>query len=364
MIFSSHIRSLYQSALIALIGLACVPVAASAALLQPSCSLIVVTAHGLTEIKKDGTISLEEGDILGIAWIGTNVETSTKGGRDIEPIGLTVMTAKETEIHEFVFSSGSKKVSCTVTIQVADVKIDTAKLSTSSATPAISGTASGTDTLYVEVLDSTKRSVYTSKAISVKKGNWSTKITKKLKDGTYTLAIRAEKSKGAEVLASETLTIGKSSTKKSGRSGSTVFVEAIPLLIGGQLKTGATVPVSYLQLINLGKDPLTVKGFTVQQHGSASTDVIASLTVIDDAGRVIGSGQKGDVAFKNNKATVSADLTLAGGESRLVTIKVQATNDLMRHIGTQLKLDVTGVETNGSVSGSFPVRGTTWTIGL
>lgn len=370
MIFSSQSQPRYTAALIILAALIGAPASAVAASPAPSCSLIAITAQGLTEIEREATLSVEEGDLVGIAWIGKGAEkASTRGGKAIEPIGIMTMTAQETETYEFVFSAGSKKASCAVTLQVGDVAVDAKKLASSSATPTITGTASGIDTLYLEVVrEGENKSAYTSKAIQVKKGKWSAKVTKKLKDGTYTLTLRSGKSRSSDVLVTETLTIGKASdkkdTKKSSSSSSTVFVEAIPLLLGGQLRAGATVPVSYLQLINLGKSPLDIEGFTLKQNGSASTDALVNLTVIDDAGNMIGSQEKGGTAFKKNIASVDADLTLAAGESRLVTIKAQAGPNLGRYLGTQLKLDVTAVETNGSTKGSFPIRGTMWTFGL
>lgn len=152
---------------------------------------------------------------------------------------------------------------------------------------------------------------------------------------------------------------------KTSSGTATLFVESVPLLSGGIARAGTSVPVSYLYLRNAGKEHTTLSGFWVTQNGSASTEAIIGFTSVDDKEIAHGSvgGSEGATPFKNKSAFVPIDIIFAPGQERLFTIKARLTGDVFSHIGTQLKIDVTGVESNAQESGVFPIRGTTWTIG-
>lgn len=146
---------------------------------------------------------------------------------------------------------------------------------------------------------------------------------------------------------------------------STLFVESVPLLSGGIARAGTSVPVSYLYLRNTGKDYTTLTGFWVTQNGSASTKAVIGFTSVDDKEIAHGAtgGSEGTTPFKNGSAFVPMDIVFTPGQERLFTIKAILTSDVSSYAGTQLKIDVTGVESNAQESGVFPIRGTTWTIG-
>lgn len=142
-------------------------------------------------------------------------------------------------------------------------------------------------------------------------------------------------------------------------------VKLVPLLSGGLAKTGTSVPVSYLQITNTGKGYATLTGFTIKQNGSAPAEsIIVGLTTIDDKGGLRGSvgGADGTVLFTNASALVPVNIELAPGQMRLFTIKAALGTNAASHLGKNLMIDVTSVETNAKVQGSFPIRGTTWTL--
>ncbi len=145
---------------------------------------------------------------------------------------------------------------------------------------------------------------------------------------------------------------------------STLVVESVPLLSGGTARAGTSVPVSYLYIRNTGKENARLEGFWVKQNGSASTKAVIGLTSVDDKEIAHGSvgGSEGSTPFKDGLAFVPIEIMFTPGQERLFTIRAILTDDVSSYAGAQLKIDVTGVESNASEKGTFPIRGTTWTI--
>lgn len=144
----------------------------------------------------------------------------------------------------------------------------------------------------------------------------------------------------------------------------TLAVQSIPLLFGGTAHTGESVPVSYLQITNVGTAGAQVKGFWIKQNGSAPPQAIIGLSTVDDVGgsRGLAGGLEGTVLFQNGRAFAPTDAYFAPGQMRLFTVKAMLTQNVLPYSGTQLMIDVASIETTGMVSGQFPIRGTTWTI--
>lgn len=151
-----------------------------------------------------------------------------------------------------------------------------------------------------------------------------------------------------------------SKSSADSESAGTLTVTTVPLLAGGNAKAGASVPVSYLQLRNTGTEAVHLSGFWVKQNGSAPESVVAQLTTVDDKG---GSrGASGSNPFDDGEAFAPTDATIAPGGIKLFTIKAVMGSNLTAHLFKNLKIDVTGVDTNGGIRASFPLRGTTWTL--
>ncbi|QQR64554.1 hypothetical protein IPH92_03245 [Candidatus Kaiserbacteria bacterium] len=49
---------------------------------------------------------------------------------------------------------------------------------------------------------------------------------------------------------------------------------------------------------------------------------------------------------------------------KLFTIKALLASNVSPYLGTQLKLSATDVKNNAKTKSTFPIAGTTWTIGL
>ena len=360
MIFSSqNISVVLLSFLVFLI----LPITASAASARPECKLVVGMEDGTyTEIAGKGDVYSEPGNVLGIGWSGTNARKAVDGtGKDIDLSGAITIAPKKTTTYTYTFSAGSKRAVCAVTVHVLSVDIAKKSLTTEDAKPTLSGTAEGIRNVYVEVYkEKSTKPVFASKAIKVKNEKWKARVTKKLSDGTYIVRILAKKNDLDSMVAESTLTIGEVSTAKSA---SVLVVEPVPLLIGGVVRGGGTVSVSYLQLVNVGKDQIVLDGFSLRQAGGAPTSVIADLIAVDDTGTVHGSMVAHGGSFKNGVGFVPAKTTLAPGETRLFTLKAVTVPSIASHVGKQLRLEVSNVITsNASVRAHYPVQGTTWTL--
>jgi len=146
----------------------------------------------------------------------------------------------------------------------------------------------------------------------------------------------------------------------------TIVIGYIPLLGGGTVHAGQTVPVSYLQITNVGTASTVVKGFWVTQTGTAPASIVIGLSTVDDQGGSRGSsgGMEGSSPFTGYLALAPADAHFEPGQLRLFTIKAKISSDVSSAIGQGITLVVSSVETSATVSGSFPIpaRGTTWTI--
>jgi hypothetical protein len=148
----------------------------------------------------------------------------------------------------------------------------------------------------------------------------------------------------------------------SGKS--TLVVAPVPLLSGGVAHAGDTVPVSYLQITNVGSATTTLTGFTVVQKGSAPTSAIIGFTTVDDKGGSRGTtgGTEGLTVFTDGTAIAAVNATFAPGQMKLFTVKAVLSKNVSAAIGKTLMLSISGLETPAAAKGSFPISGTTWTI--
>lgn len=169
---------------------------------------------------------------------------------------------------------------------------------------------------------------------------------------------------GEEVTCSATLTV-EDPTANYVLGPTTLRVASIPLLTGGTTGAGVSVPVAYLQVANVGSFATLLKGFQLQQRGSTPDTAIVELSTIDDSGLFRASTSGTSVApFVNRGGLAPASVVLMPGQQRLFTVRASTAFQATVLRGTQLQLDVTGLETapEGTIEGAFPLRGTTWTV--
>jgi hypothetical protein len=334
---------------------------------KPTCVLSVRTSIGTTTIQGKGEVLLQKGSAVGIVWDSTHATKAVDRYKNTIPVdGSATGSLKRNTIFSYTFSNGSKKVVCGVSITHVSGKFTTSKFVTNSTRPLISGKVSGIKNVQVQIFNegsTTPR--YVSPAIKVKKGAWSFKVLEKIPDGKYTIHLLGVKDRALNTFATSTLHIGKVTSLPEVPQG-TLIVESVPLLLGGIVHPGIPVAISYLQLINIGKTPVSIQGFKVEQKGTALTESIIALTAVDDSGGLGGStgGIPGETPFKDGKAFIPLNAVFAGGQMRLFTIKATLADMVVPYLGTQLKINVIGVDTNATIRSTFPIRGVTWTIGL
>jgi hypothetical protein len=100
------------------------------------------------------------------------------------------------------------------------------------------------------------------------------------------------------------------------------------------------------------------------QTGTAPANTVIGLSTVDDHGGSRGSvgGSEGSSPFTSYTALAPSDAHFEPGQLRLFTIKAKITGDTGSLVGTSISLVVSKVETAATVEGTFPIRGTTYTI--
>lgn len=344
------------------------PHAAFASTTKPQCTLTVSTQSGSATIKNSGKILLPRGETMEIAWDSKHTKRAYDDDhKRIALSGTATTSPNRNTTYTYRFENNSKKTECKVAVQVVDGSFNESSLVSMSTKPKLSGTAEGQRTVQVAVYGSSLlKPLYISKTLNVKNGKWNLKLNKSLKKGTYTVALRGDRKALLNTLATSTLEVGvKPDSADVSASDTTFYIESVPLLHGGIAKAGTAVPVAYLQVINIGKSTGALKSFSIQQNGNASTDVIAGFTVSNNRSTStvsVGNVQK-PITFKNNTAVLPVHQTINTGQMALFTIKAVLNPQIGADFLKQLKLDVTGYNTNGKQKGAFPIRGTTWTLG-
>lgn len=345
--------------IIVAVFLSFIPISASAASSKVSCSLTVVTGGTQTTVKDKKDVLVKKGDEVRIVWSSKNAKKVTNAdGDEVLLTGTQVAFPEKSTTYSYTASSGSKKAKCSVTMVVVSGSINASSLSSESAKPTISGTASGAKKVQVLIQpQGSDKTAFKSKEVKVKNGKWSVKSTKNLADGAYDVFVSGGKGTAGGSIATGTLYIGDA-------AATTFSVSSVPLLFGGTARLGASTPVSYLRITNTGKQAATLSGFTVTQRGSAPTSSIIGLTTVDDKALLRGSvgGSEGSTPFKNGSAFAPMNATFAPGQMRLFTIRAVVSNNA-QHVGKQLIIDVTGIQATAAIKAAFPIRGTTWTIG-
>lgn len=235
------------------------------------------------------------------------------------------------------------------------------EVSSTSTKPTLTGTATRAGTTVRVVVRSEADKIVFKKDVRVREGEWRTKVSRTLKKGTYEVSLYAGKtSRESALLDTESLTVGAKTTTAAGK-GTTLSVSSVPLLFGGTARANTSVPVAYVKVVNTSKKDSAIEGITLVQNGSAPTSVISEFATSDDKG---GSRTTVDANFKGKSVFVPLVATLAPGQMRIFTVKAAVDADAFSNIGKQLMLDVASIQTGAKVTGTFPIRGTTWNLGF
>lgn len=361
-------KSLYHIKTFGILSFFCLslllPSFSLAATSKLSCTLTATTPNGEVELDSNDVVMLTKGEDIEIAWESKNakkayVGTGTKNPIELE--GSATSSPSKTRTDTYRFENGNKKVYCKVKIEVVEGNFEDASMVTKITKPTLQGEAMGTKNVQVLIFkEDGKKPYFSSKQIRVKDGEWSTKISKNLSKGEYMVVLKGEKNTLLNTIATTTLTIGTKSMPKKTTSDTTFVVASVPLLSGGTIQAGATKPISYLQVLNIGKTVGKIEGFKIKQNGTAPTSAITSMTVSNEQGVLATINAP---VFKDGVVTLPTAIPLLPQQMQLITIKVTLAPTAITSLGKQFKLDVSGVTTNGKMQSVFPIRGVIWTVG-
>lgn len=339
------------------------PFGASAATGAPTCMLIVTTEGKTTFVQGTKELEVSPGSKVQIAW-GSSGATQTTNSFSGGLSGFREDTPTETKTYTFTFNNGGAQTTCSVTALIGGkASIDSKSLSTTSSKPTLRGSTSEYERVVIEIRkEGETKAFFKSKTIRVRNDSWSAKVTKSLKDGIYDVTVLGKTGTSTTSIATGRLVVGDNVSAQT--SNAAFKVGTIALLSGGEAKRGTTIPVSYLQITNVGKEQGTLRGFWLKQYGGADMRAVIGLVVVDDRGgsRGYAGGVEGSTPFKNNVAFAPTNAVFAPGERKLFTIKAVLSTDVSAYVGSDIKLSVTSVDSNGAASGAYPISGTTWYI--
>jgi hypothetical protein len=151
---------------------------------------------------------------------------------------------------------------------------------------------------------------------------------------------------------------------RSANAGS-VIVSGVPLLMGGTAAPGSSIPVAYVQVRNSSLSTTTLKGIDLVENGPGSGVGVTGFITSDDKGgsrTTVGSATEG-TKFVDGKAFVPLAASIPPGTTRIFTLKAIIGANPGADRGQMLMIDVAGVQADGIVNGTFPIRGTAITIG-
>jgi len=342
-----------------LILLISVPFGADAASKRPSCELTVTSSHGETSFSKKATVFATQGETITLAWESENA-TSAKDsdGESISRSGSRSITVTDDESYTYTFNTGSKKVSCSVNVLIAEGAFDSSSLSNASAKPTVTGTAEGTKIVRVVISEKEgNHIVFTSKDIRVKRGEWSVKLNKSLDNDTYDISLYGDKRYKLNKLADGTLGIGTKVSASAGTGTGSLSASMLPLLSGGSAGPYGSVPVAYLKVTNTSPSVAFLAGVTLKQNGSANVSSVTSFSTVDDKAL---NRSSAIANFRNNVAYIPLNASILAGQTRIYSIKAQLGQNLAP--GASLILDVQSLDTKSSLNASLPLRGVTWVL--
>ncbi|HEX8591179.1 MAG TPA: hypothetical protein VF696_00275 [Candidatus Paceibacterota bacterium] len=361
---TTHIKALIVGA--AFLAMSLAPFMAQAASKTPSCTLTVTTESSTTKITKEGSVTVAEDEEIEIDWEAKNATSATYEGKRAVNSGTATIVVKKSADYTFVAKNGNKKVTCEVTVNVAEASIDSKSLSKGSEKPTITGTADGLKKVSVAIYkEGANKPVFEKKSISVKNDKWSVKVSKNLPKGDYEVRLYAYKS--TDVLDEEELTVG--STKRSSddkdedddstaKSEGVLSVGMIPLGMGGSAQIGKPFSATLVEIRNRGTEEVKITGFGVRQTGTASMGAITMLSTVDNKGVATAARA---ASFKSNIATAPVDAVIPPGGVMLFTVK--ATVGPGAVVGSTVVLDLISIQSNAkSVSGTFPIRGNAMSV--
>lgn len=117
---------------------------------------------------------------------------------------------------------------------------------------------------------------------------------------------------------------------------------------------GSRVPFTNFTLTNSSSNAVVINGITVTRTGLASDAAFAGVVLLDQNGLQLGTPRTFDT---NHMATIGDTMTLQPGQSMTFTVAGNMAASLDAFGGQVASLQVTGINTSSTVSGSLPISG-------
>lgn len=114
------------------------------------------------------------------------------------------------------------------------------------------------------------------------------------------------------------------------------------------------VPFTNFTLTNTSSNAVTINGIMVTRVGLASDAVFSGIVLLDQNGLQIGTPRTFDT---NHMATIGETMTLQPGQTMTFTVAGNMNSTLTSYAGQVAALQVTGINTSSTVSGSLPISG-------
>lgn len=346
--------------LLLLIALLLMPSGALAAT-KPSCEIITVTMRGVVPSAKNPEVMVKEGEVLGFLWFSENATSAQDSeGKPSTLAGAKVLKIDGSTTFSYEFSNSTAETTCSVGLHAVDGQISASSLVTEDERPTIKGTADRTKTVKFSIEDSSGKRLYLSKELKVRSGKWSERVSKKLPDGNYLVTLYGDKGYKLNSITTGMLALGPEPEKGKG----SITVSQLSLLTGGTAAVGASIPVEYLKVVNTSQVPVKLEGVTLKETGSAPDDLVIGFTTSDDKGgsRSTIGGVEGTKQFKNSQVYVPLNVTIEPSQIRVFTIKAILSKTSGSAGGKQFIVDTIGVDADGAVKATYPIRGATWTL--
>ncbi len=152
---------------------------------------------------------------------------------------------------------------------------------------------------------------------------------------------------------------------------STPTTPSTPVAAGSVSVSGATQPGNGLLVqsasrvpftkvtLTAGSSDVTVNSITVERAGAAVDSVFAGVVLLDEDGSQIGIAKTFN---SNHQASVGDAFVVRANTSRTMTIAGNAAADLSLKAGQVVALNVVGLNTSATVSGSMPIVGAMHTV--
>jgi len=168
-----------------------------------------------------------------------------------------------------------------------------------------------------------------------------------------------------------TSTAGYSPVTGQKCDASTTTVPTTPGVAGSVSVSGATQPGNGLLVtsasrvpftkvtLTAGSSDVTVNSITVERAGAAVDAVFAGVVLLDEDGSQIGIAKTFN---SNHQASVGDAFVVRANTSRTMTIAGNAAASLGSYAGQVVALNVVGLNTSATVSGSMPIVGAMHTV--